>query len=312
MRIRAIPLKEHSVSRPEPDDQASGLRRLLGDRPAFQPLGLIGPDDDLNASATAGLACALSQRGSRTCVIDELPAPGTVATQLGLTPRHSLDAAALGRHWLEDALIGLPEGPGLLRAERPMAGIAESDDQHWNRLGEEFSDAAWTWLLLAAPSDDRPSLALAAPWRLLVLPAAKSRLAEAYAVAKAAHRRQPDARWLALFMNAPDTARAESLMTALDETARRFLGLDIAYLGVIPKDDALDLATRAMQPLHQVAPSAPATLAFRQLADRLPTDPVDRRLDARSFWQRLGLFARHNRLPRYPEPKHVQHGRVFG
>lgn len=300
------------MSRPEPDDQAAGLRRLLGDRPAFQPLGLIGPDDDLNASATAGLACALSQRGSRACVIDELPAPGTVAARLGLLPRYSLDAVAMGRHWLEDALASLPEGPALLRAERPLAGVAEADDQHWNRLGDEFSEAAWAWLLLAAPSDDRPSLALAAPWRLLVLPAAKSRLAEAYAVVKAAHRRQPDARWLALFMNAPDTTRAEALMAALDETARRFLGVDIDYLGAIPKDDSLDLAARTMTPLHLAAPSAPATLAFRQLADRLPTDPAHRQLDARAFWQRLGLFARLNRLPRYPEPRHDQHGRVFG
>jgi len=59
-----------AVRRLEPDDQAAGLRRLLGERNACRPIGLFGPDPVLNASAAAGLAFALAARGARVCLID--------------------------------------------------------------------------------------------------------------------------------------------------------------------------------------------------------------------------------------------------
>jgi flagellar biosynthesis protein FlhG len=301
------------VRRLEPDDQAAGLRRLLGEQHNFRVLGLFGPDPALNASAAAGLAHALTQRGDQVCLIDEAPGPHNVAGQLGLTPRHGLADLARGSiHAVAEALIHLPDGPALLRAEQGLAHAAAADDRHWNRLADDFAASAGQWLLLAAPADERPCLALAAPRRILVLPAAKTRLTEAYALLKSAHHKQADASWQALFMSAGAEPRAELLMAALNETSQRFLGIEIGLLGAVPKDAQLDLAVRSMRPIHQVAPAAPAAQAFRQLAERLADQP-GAGLDARLFWQRLGLFSRLNR-PTRPQTltRHVQHGRAYG
>jgi flagellar biosynthesis protein FlhG len=302
------------VRRPEPDDQAAGLRRLLGEQNAFRAVGLIGPDAELNACAAAGLAFALAHQGGRVCILDEAPGPRNVAGQLGLTPRHGLADAARGEIHLEDALVGLDDGLSLLRAERGLSDAAESDDRLWSRLSDDFAAGAWEWLVLNTPEDERPSLALAAPLRLLVLPAVKARLTEAYAVLKAAHRRQPDVRWLALFMHADDDQRTGQLMTTLNETTRRFLGLEIALLGAVPRDAKLDIALRSMRPVHEVSPAAPAATAFRHLAGVLRGTPADftTGMDAKVFWQRLGLFGRLNRQPRQPSTRHVQHGRAYG
>jgi len=302
------------VRRPEPDDQAAGLRRLLGEQNAFRAVGLIGPDAELNACAAAGLAFALAHRGGRVCVVDEAPGPRNVAGQLGLTPRAGLAEVVRGDSHLDDALVGIADGLSLLRAEQGLAHAAEADDRHWSRLSDDFAAGTWEWLLLGAPEDERPSLALAAPLRLLVLPAVKGRLTEAYAVLKAAHRRQPDAGWLALFMQADDDDRTAQLMAALNETTRRFLSLEIGLLGAVPKDAKLDIALRTMRPVHEVSPAAPAATAFRQLAEGLHGTPAEfaAGLDAKLFWQRLGLFGRLNRQPRYPSTRHVQHGRAYG
>jgi flagellar biosynthesis protein FlhG len=296
----------------EPDDQAAGLRRLLGDQDSFRALGLFGPDADLNAAAAAGLGYALTLRGGQVCLIDEAPGPRNVAGQLGLSPSHGLAEVARGALALDEALAPLPEGPRLLRAEQGLARVAEADDRYWNRLADDFAAGDWQWLLLAAPADERPSLALAAPRRILVLPAAKARLTEAYAVLKAAHQRQPDAAWLALFMNAGDEYRSEPLMAALNDTTRRFLGIEVGLLGTLAKDAQLDMAARSMRPIHQVAPSGPAALAFRQMAEQLHAVLPGAGMDARVFWQRLGLFARMNRIPRHQSARHVQHGRAYG
>lgn len=300
------------MPRLEPDDQAAGLRRLLGERHSFRPLGLFGPDADLNAGAAAGLAFALALRGGNVCLIDEAPGPRNVAGQLGLTPRHGLADLVHNRIRLDDVLTALPDGPRLLRAEQGLAQVADADDRDWSRLADDFATGDWEWLLLAAPADERPSLALAAAARILVLPAEKIRLTEAYAVLKAAHHKQPDAAWQVLFMNADDDGRTEQLMAALNETCRRFLGIDLDLLGAIPKDAKLDIATRSMRPIHQVSATAPAAAAFRHLADRLHDAIPPSDLDAKVFWQRLGLFSRLNRPPRQQTTRHVQYGRAYG
>lgn len=299
------------MPRLEPNDQAAGLRRLLGEQSIFRPIALFGPDAGLNATAAAGIAFALSLRGSRVCLVDEAPGPHNIAGQLGLTPRLALADVANGRLPLEKALVAIPDGPYLLRAEQGLDQVAAADDRHWSTLSDDFANGAWAWLLLAAPADEHPSLALAAPSRLLVLPAAKASLTEAYAVLKAVHRKQPDAGWQAVVMNADDD-RAEQLINALNETCRRFLGFGVGLLGAVPKDAKLDMAIRSMRPIHQVSPSAPAALAFRQLAERLHASDPGTGTDAKEFWQRLGLFSRLNRPPRHQTTRHVQHGRAYG
>lgn len=302
------------MRRLEPDDQASGLRRLLGDQNVFRSIGLFGPDAVLNAAVAANLGVALSMRGGRVCLIDEAPGPHNVAGQFGLTPRFDLTDVAHGRQTLNGALTEIPEGPALLSAERGLECLSDADDRYWSRLAGDFADSDWEWLLMAAPTTEAPCLALTAPRRILVLPAAKSRLAEAYVVLKTAHQKQPDAQWSALFMEVTDDHRAVQIMASLNETTRRFLDIEVALLGMVPKDEKLDIALRTMRPLHEVSPSAPASQAFRRAAARLHEESPDAGagMDARVFWQRLGLFSRLNRPPSHQTSRHVQHGRAYG
>lgn len=300
------------MPRLELEDQASGLRRLLGEQQKFRPVGIFGPDPSLNASAAAGIAFALTQRGGHVCLIDEAPAPHNVAGQLGLTPRLGLAELAQGYQTLHNCLVGIPEGPYLLRAEQGLAWVAQADDRNWSRVAEDFSASSWEWLLLSAPADERPSLALTTPLRILVLPASKPRLTEAYTLLKAANRKQSDANWLAMFMNVTDVERSDQLMASLNKTSQRFLGIEISLLGAVPKDEKHDMAIRSMRPVHQVAPSAPAAIAFRQAAERLHEATFIAGMDARTFWQRLGLFSRLNRPPRSQPTHHVQRTRAYG
>jgi flagellar biosynthesis protein FlhG len=300
------------VRRHEPDDQAAGLRRLLGDQNTLRTLGLFGPDAELNAVAGANLAFALNHRGGNVCLIDEAPGPRNIAGQFGLSPRHNLAEVLRGGLSLDDALTQAPGDLQLLDAEQGFAQVAETDERTWNRLSDDFVRHDWEWLVLAAPPDERPSLALAAPLRLLVLPTVKSRLTEAYAILKAAHRRQPDARWLVLFMNAGDDNKVDQLNAALNETARHFLDIDLGLLGALPKDEQLDMASRALRPVLELAPAAPAAQAIRALADRLhDASGLSAQPDARMFWQRMGLFSRLNQPPRY-QNRHAQHRRAYG
>lgn len=273
-------------------DQASGLRRLLGEQNAFQSLGIFGPDPDLNAAAAANLAYALARRGSRVCLLEEAPGPRNAAGLLGLSPRHGLADALEGRLALADALVTGPGGIQVLLAPRGVFQVGAVNERRWARLGDEFRAGGHQWLLATAPLGEVPSLALVAPRRLLVLPAAKTRLTEAYASLKAAHQQQPDADWHLLFMQVADPDKARQLLVALGDTCRRFLGIELSDYAAVPRDARLDAAARAMRPVLDLAPAAPAAQAFRELAEAMEPWTWGGGPSLEEHWQRLGIFSR--------------------
>lgn len=294
-------------------DQAAGLRRLLADRTALRTVGLFGPDVGLNATACAQLGHALAQANAGVCILDEAPGPRNVAGQFGLSPRHGVAAVLRGEAILDEVMQSGPAGIKLLRADQGMAGTAETDERGWAMLADDFAATEWSWLLLAAPADPRDALALTASRRLLVLPASRARLTEAYAILKGVQQAQPDGLWQVVIMNVTEGERAAQLADSLADTARRFLGVELGFLGFVPRDPKLDQATRSMRPLADISPASPAAVAFRELAEAMRGWPLlEAGMDARAFWQRVGLFSRLNdRSPPSQTPR-VRHGRAYG
>lgn len=274
-------------------DQAAGLRRLLGEQESFHALGVFSPDNTLNASASASLAYALARRGSPVCVLDALPLPRNVAGCLGIPENPGLGDLARRRLPLAEALADAGANLCLIEARQGVTRVAATDEHAWREWGAGVEDLGPEWLILTADESNDASLALSSTLRLLVLPAARNRLPEAYATLKAAHQRQPDGHWRVLVMDTASEQDARELMASLADTARRFLGIALDYAGSIPRDAHIEQAARALRPLLDLAPESPAAQAFRGLAETLPGwcegQPA---LSAGLFWQRLGMFAR--------------------
>jgi flagellar biosynthesis protein FlhG len=270
-------------------DQATGLRRMLGADNGPRALGIFGADAALNAHAGANLATAMAQRGASVTIIDEVPPPLNVATRLGIVPETSL------AQYLAGQAPGKARAPGMrvLRAERLLRDAADLPPQVWRRLEAALPASEIDWLFLAAPADEGPCLALAAPRRVLVVPGARNRLTEAYALLKSLHQQQPDGRWWILFMELDDAARAQAMMAAITETSRRFLEVEPAFLGHVPRDGKLRLAERALRALLDFAPDSAAAAAFRAAAESLARQaPASDKLEYSGFWQRMGLIGR--------------------
>ena len=294
------------------DDQAAGLRRLLGDRGALRTLGVFGLDATLNAMVCANLAFTLASRAAGVCVFDEAAGPRNVAGQFGLAPRYGLADVLQGRLGLDQAMLTTPSGIGLLRVERGMRSAAETDERVWAGLADDFARTDWAWLLLGSATDPRGGFALTAQRRLLVLPASRSRLTDSYAIIKSVQQEQPEGYWQVVIANVVDHGRAALLADTLADTARRFLGVDIGMLGLIPRDASLDMAARTMRQVLDVAPTSPAANAFRDIAETMHGWPtLVAGMDARAFWQRMGLYGRLRGVPP-PHQSLSRHGRAYG
>jgi hypothetical protein len=264
----------------EPVDQATGLRRLFTPEPPFRALGVLGPDSRGTTRSCVAVARGLGRRGERVMVLDEARPPHHVGGLLGILTRHTLaDAAHRG---MVD--IAQPAGDGIVLLSAPnglatLAGLSEADlrdmADDWHARTE-----APEWLVVnGGECGSDLGLAATADERVLVLPGAKSRLAEAYAVMKAAHAFRPGHAWWVM-VDGADAEQAQALFISLGETARRFLGIVPEFLGHLPREKS---------------GSAPSPLDGNRM-DRLAGEPAERpgeaRVDFVRYWQRMWLHSR--------------------
>jgi MinD-like ATPase involved in chromosome partitioning or flagellar assembly len=284
----------------DPLDQATGLRRLFATDPAFRAVGILGPDARRNARFTAGMALALGRRGSQALILDEAVAPHNVASLLGIMTRRTLADGVRAGH-LAQAIQPAGQGVDLLAAQDGIAALARMDEREVLLLADSWRSHAEApqWLLLNSTPGSGQGLSATADLRVLVLPGAKTRLAEAYTVLKSAHTVWPGSAWLVVVEGA-EAAAAEQLFANLRETAQRFLNIQCDFLGTMPRlcEGAHPILAKANMIGHAHAAggnaggSAGRDTEMGIMAERLTSQPVGETLEFEQYWQRMWLYCR--------------------
>ncbi len=284
----------------DPLDQATGLRRLFAADSTFRAVGILGPDARSNARVTAGLGLALGRRGGQALILDEAAAPHNVGSLLGILTRYTLlDVVRVGD--LAQAVHPAGQGVDLVSAQDGISALARMDEREALSLadGLRTQTEAPQWLLLNSAPISGQSLSVTADVRVLVLPRGKSRLAEAYTVMKSAHTVWPGSSWQVV-VEGVEAAAGEPLFATLRETAQRFLGIQIGYLGALPRQRegthpilaAADAIGYTQARTHMAGGSAGRSLEMGIMAERLANLPVGEALEFEQYWQRMWLYCR--------------------
>lgn len=283
----------------EPLDQATGLRQLFAAAPTFRAVGVLGPDARRNARASLALAQGLSRRGGRVLMLDEAPAPYNLGGTLGIPARHTL-ADVPGQRLL-DSVVSAGEGLSLLAAQGGASALGRLTEQHLLDMTGDWEDAAPEWMLLNSRSPlGAADLTLTAGTRVLVLPGARTHLADAYAVLKAAHNARAGGAWWVL-VDGAETDAAQKLFASLRETAARFLGIMPAFLGALPR-------------MREGAQDGAAISVALQgaLAELLAGAPCDERTSFEQHWHRMWLFSRMSAEAVMRKAQNVERSRRHG
>jgi flagellar biosynthesis protein FlhG len=217
-------------------DQAAGLRRLLA-RPAVRVLALasvLAPQ--AQALLAVQLGAALARRGARPVLLDA--SDGEAAAALGLAPRHDLLELLEGRRAFHEAALAGPEGLRVLGGARGIAALEHADADGWRGMFAAFGalrEPAGVVLLNLAPGGLRAAgrASGGAVDVGLALGASASGVTAAYALVKAAQQLHGQRRFRLLFVDAAP-AEAIALAARMRDTARRFLGAQLAYGGALP------------------------------------------------------------------------------
>ncbi len=247
------------------EDQAAGLRRLFRRTPpAVVALYASGQHRADNAICTAR---RLAGPAGRVLVIDEAAGDDALSGALGLPPGHDLLQMFDGRLTLAELLQPVSGLMGRVPAAAAALALPLLDDARRACLVEALQVLhrhAGFVLIHAAPGSagDPSPFVHAAPRRLLVAEASASGAKEAYQIIKQLAAAGAGSMHVAV-ARARSRNEAAAFFSSLDSLVRRHVGVPLAWLGEVERDD---LAAALGRPVTPSSPREPEMAFLRRLA----------------------------------------------
>jgi flagellar biosynthesis protein FlhG len=260
---------------------------------------------------SVNLAIALTSLKHRTTLLDADLGLANADVLCGISPTTRLDAAvepgSCGPRALSQIGIAAPGGFTLVPGSVGVARMANLPEQHRRLIieglvGLEQSSDAVLIDTGAGLSDGVTAFVAAADVAVIVCTPEPTSIADAYALIKCvvhATRLRPASRprFTLLVNQAQTDQEGQGVHARVAATAKRFLGIELPLLAILPCDPEVTRSIRARKPLMISLPGSPAAVAIaqasRQLArflhlpEQIPAQPVRRGMLA-SFQAWLG------------------------
>jgi flagellar biosynthesis protein FlhG len=267
-------------------DQAAGLRqsKLSWEAPKLAPSR--GHSPRLSLAITSGkggvgktqlaanLGVALSQRGLRVLMLDADLGLAGLDLALGIKPEHTLNEVLDGSLKPEDIVIEGPCGLRLLAACPGRYEMANLSPSERDLLTNAIDECAANYDVLltdtgAGINSNSVSFASSADEVLLVATPDPTSMRDAYAMAKVLAKRAgvETIRFIANQVNSE--AQAAELHDTLRGLIRRFLPIDLTYLGCLPRDEIVRQGAAGGVPFLLKSPDSTPSRAIQAIAQRL-------------------------------------------
>ena len=235
------------------------------------------------SNVSINTAMALAELGRRVVVLDADLGLANIDVLLGITASRNIGDVLSGEYSLKDVMV---EGPGGIKIVPASSGIQHltqlSPMEHAGLINafSEISDELDVLIIdtAAGISEQVLSFARAAQEILMVVCDEPTSITDCYAVIKLLNKNHDLFRFrvLANMVRSPEEGR--NLFNKLTRVTERFLEVALQYEGSIPFDEQVRKAVQRQRPVYEAYPRAKASLAFKQLAQKvdnwpLPTGP---------------------------------------
>ena len=223
---------------------------------------------------TTNLGIALASRGARVCIFDADTSLANINILMGLTPRHTLEHLLEGEKTLDDIILDGPKGVKIVPAASGIAEYAQLDEtRHW-RLVEALRslEERFDYLLIdtaAGVGETVLRFVQSAQRVVVVISPEPTSLTDAFALIRVLKRRGFDRPIHVLVNMVLNYANSMEVFKRFEAAAKKYLHVQVHYLGYIPRDEAVGKAVAQQRPVLLEAPASVASRCFMTLADVL-------------------------------------------
>lgn len=239
------------------------------------------------------LAMLFRKYKKRVLLIDLDLGLANVDILLGLHPEYTLQDVIEGRKEMKDIVLQGPEGimivPGSSGIEE-LTNLNEAQKKQLFRgLGELDEEVDVAIVDTGAGiSSNVLSFVLAANEILLITTPEPTAITDAYAMIKVLSRRRKELNIKLVVNLSGSREEAESTMKNISSVARRFLGIDIQYLGYMLSDPNVSIASRRQKSFVKEYPNTIATSCLNKMVvSFLNNDDGTQALGIEGYFRRI-------------------------
>ncbi len=254
-------------------DQTGRLRTRVAAQRARIVTVTSGKGGVGKTTLVANLGLELARLGRRVLMLDGHLGLANLPLLFNKTPKRTLDDAVAGRCAVDDVVLEIHEGLGLIPAGAGVARLADLEPaERAAMLGEIARLGAEADVLVidtgAGIGATVQELVALADRTFLVTTHEPTALSDGYGLIKVVRRgAAASAPRVDVVVNmAKSHAHARETHGRLARMTERFLAFTPDLVGVIPRDEAVGEAIVRQEPLSRIYPYAPATRAIAALA----------------------------------------------
>ncbi len=223
---------------------------------------------------TSNLGIALASRGARVCIFDADTSLANINVIMGLAPRYTIEHLLSGEKTIDDIILDGPRGVKIVPAASGIAHCAQLDDTRRQRLFEALAELEerFDYLLIdtaAGIGETVLSFLQSAQYVIVVISPEPTSLTDAFALIRVLRRRGFDRPLYVLVNMVLNYANSMEVFKRFEAAAKKYLHVQVHYLGYIPRDEAVGKAVAHQTPVVLQAPSCVASRCFMTLADVL-------------------------------------------
>lgn len=225
-------------------------------------------------SLAVNLAFALAEKGHSVLVVDGDLGLANVDVLLGLSVRKTIrDVLDSGVAPLE-TVIYLEPNLGVLPASSGVPEMVTLGPDEQTRLGHVLTSIAihFDYALIDTAAGIGPSVLWFnrfVNYNMVVLSPDPTSLTDAYALIKVLAREYNRKSFHLIINFVKSSGEGRKTYEIIENVAKKFLDLDLLYLGTVPDDRAVQKAARKQYPFIKEASQSKAAQALFEMADRI-------------------------------------------
>ncbi|MCW8888829.1 MAG: MinD/ParA family protein [Gammaproteobacteria bacterium] len=261
-------------------DQAEGLRQMVNPKPVRVIAVASGKGGVGKTNVSINLAVALAKLGRKPIIMDADLGLANVDVALGLQPKLNLSHVINGEASLEEIIVDAPGGIKVIPASsgvQKMATLTPAEHAGLIRAFSELRADVDVLIVDTAAGIDNSvvNFTKAAHEVIVVVCDEPASITDAYALIKLLNKEHGIRRFRVIANMAHSVNEGKGLYKKLVAVTDKFLDeVILDFTGMVPYDTFLRKAIQKQRPIVEMFPRAPATAAFKAIAQRADNWPL--------------------------------------